>query len=232
MRISLLSGVALSALFAIGFAQAADLAPAPVYPAPVYKAVPVFSWTGFYVGGQGGFAWGQSEQYDPFGATTGRYDISGGFGGGTVGYNWQVNSWVFGLEGDISGSGIKGGASSSPSWGCVVPGGCVTEVKWFGTARGRVGYAAGPWLFYGTGGAAFGSVHTFIATTAFDGTVDRTGWTAGAGIEYGFAPHWSVKVEYLHVDLGSNFQWTTFAADPGLTRAEFNLIRGGINYRF
>jgi outer membrane immunogenic protein len=223
--------LAVAALAVSGAAgHAADLA----VKAPVYTKAPVFlpfNWTGFYIGGQGGFAWGKSEQYNPFGASTGLFDTRGGFGGGTIGYNWQVTNWVLGLEADFSGSDIKGTTSSTPTWGCVVPGGCVSEVKWFGTARARLGYAYDTWLFYGTGGAAFGRVHTFIVNApGFDGTNDRTGWTAGAGIEHAFTPHWSAKLEYLHVDLGSNFQWESF--DPGLSRARFDLIRGGINYRF
>jgi outer membrane immunogenic protein len=222
--------LAVSVLAVASAAHAADLAvKAPVYKAPI--VVP-FSWTGFYLGGQGGVAWGQSEQYDPFGASSGKYDIKGGFGGGTVGYNWQIANWVLGVEADASASDVKGGGNSSLTWGCAVPGGCVTDVKWFGTARARVGYALDQWLVYGTGGAAFGRVNTSIANSIFSGSNDRTGWTAGAGIEYAFTPHWSAKAEYLHVDLGSDYQWTTFGADPGLSRAHFDLIRGGINYRF
>jgi outer membrane immunogenic protein len=178
---------------------------------------------------------GGSQQYDSFGNASTPYDIKGGFGGGTVGYNWQISNWVLGVEGDISKSDIKGAGDSAPGYSCSFPGGCVSDIKWFGTVRGRAGYAAGAWLLYGTGGAAFGRVHTgFSPTTTFDGTNNRTGWTAGAGIEYGFAQHWSAKLEYLHVDLGKDFQWTTFlnGTDPGLTRASFDLVRGGVNYRF
>lgn len=236
MRNLLMASAALALLTGFTSAQAADLArPVPVYKAPP-PVLPVFSWTGFYIGAQGGYAWGESEQYDPLGNSSGRYDMKGGFGGGTVGFNWQIHNWVLGLEGDISASDIKGGGSSSSTWGCDGPGGCITDVKWFGTARGRVGYAFDHWLLYGTGGVAFGRTHTFIVDSIFDGSNDRVGWTAGAGVEYGFAPHWSAKVEYLHVDLGNDFQWATFqvnnAPDPGLTRAKFDLIRGGINYRF
>jgi outer membrane immunogenic protein len=213
--------------------HAADLA----VQAPVYTKAPVimpFNWTGFYIGGQGGFAWGQSELYDPSFGSTGLFNTHGGFGGGTVGYNWQITNWVLGLEGDFSGSNIKGSTDGlNGTYGCGIVPECVSEVKWFGTARARLGYAYDTWLFYGTGGAAFGRVHTFIANPVvpgFDGTKDRIGWTAGAGIEHAFTPHWSAKLEYLHVDLGNDFQWDSVIA--GLTRSRFDLIRGGINYRF
>jgi outer membrane immunogenic protein len=219
-----------------GVAGAADLAvKAPVYKAPVVVAPS--NWTGFYIGGQGGFAWGQSEHYDPLGNSSGLYDIKGGFGGATVGYNWQIYNWVIGLEDDISASDIKAAVNSSrPTWTCILPNGCVTDIKWFGTARGRLGYAYDQLLLYGTGGAAFGRVHSSEPAPGLDSSSDRVGWTAGGGLEYGFTPHWSAKVEYLHVDLGRDFQWAPFvfngAADPLLTRARFDLVRGGINYRF
>jgi outer membrane immunogenic protein len=205
---------------------------------PVYTKAPVvmpFNWTGFYIGAQGGFAWGQSEQYSPFNSLTGLFNTHGGFGGGTVGYNWQIANWVLGLEGDFSGSDIKGASAGSPTFSCVQA--CVSEVKWFGTARARLGYAYDTWLFYGTGGAAFGRIHTFFAdtivgNTSLDGRNDRAGWTAGAGIEHAFAPHWSVKLEYLHVDLGSDIQWININGMSFLTRERFDVIRGGINYRF
>jgi outer membrane immunogenic protein len=192
----------------------------------------VLSWTGFYAGVSGGYAWGRSDQHDPLGNSTGPYDINGGFGGGTIGYNRQISNWVFGLEVDLSAGSIKGGGSTSPSWGCVVADGCVTDVKWFGTARGRLGYATGPWLFYGTGGAAYGQMHTLIQTTAFNNTVDHAGWVVGGGVEYAGAPRWSLIAEYLHLDFGNDIRWTNFGGDPGLTRADFDLVRAGVNYRF
>jgi outer membrane immunogenic protein len=227
-------GLAGAALLFAAPAVAADLA----VKAPVYTKAPVvmpFSWTGFYIGGQGGFAWGQSEQFNSVnGGSTGLFDTRGGFGGGTVGYNWQITNWVLGLEGDISGSDIKGSTGSRPTWSCNegVSDSCVSEVKWFGTARARVGYAYDTWLFYGTGGAAFGRVHTFIENSGFDFTNDRTGWTAGAGIEHAFTPHWSAKLEYLHVNLGNDILFSVRPVGVDLTRATFDLIRGGINYRF
>jgi outer membrane immunogenic protein len=108
----------------------------------------------------------------------------------------------------------------------------VSDVQWFGTVRGRLGYAAGPWLVYGTGGVAFGNVKTSIEQSSFSGSVDRAGWTAGAGVEYQFLANWSAKVEYLHVDLGNDIRWTTFGNDPGLTSVDFDVVRAGVNYHF
>ena len=226
-------------LTSLGFAQAASAADMPAK-APVYKvpaAVAPYNWTGIYVGLQGGYGWGRSEQYDgpAFGsATTGQYNMNGWVGGGTIGANWQTGMWVLGVEGDLSASSIKGGGNTTPSWGCAVADGCTTEVKWFGTARVRVGAAFDRSLVYITGGGAFGSVRVAIAATtpSIEGTVNRTGWSAGAGYEYAFSPNWSGKLEYLHVDLGRDFTWWQFGAIPGLSRASFDVARVGINYKF
>jgi outer membrane immunogenic protein len=140
---------------------------------------------------------------------------------------------VLGLEGDFSGSNIKGSTGSSLTYGCGSGPACASEVQSFGTVRARLGYAFDTWLVYGTGGTAFGHIHTFIQNSTFDGTNDRAGWTAGAGIEHAFTPHWSAKLEYLHADLGDNIQWSSFGGGvPLLTRERLDLIRGGINYRF
>src|SRR5215471_15550890 len=136
-----------------GSALASDLPPPRAVPprAPaVYAPVPVYSWSGFYIGINGGWGFGHSD-WTIAGVTTGNFNINGGLVGGTVGANWQVDSWVFGLEGDFDGSWIDGKNTSV----CVAVN-CETKNKWLATARGRFGFAADRVLFYLTAGGAFG----------------------------------------------------------------------------
>jgi len=202
----------------IGSASAADIARRPAMPAkaPAYVAPP-YNWTGPYVGINGGGGWGNSSFSAPLPSTN--FDTSGGLVGGTLGYNWQANQIVFGLEGDIdwshfTGSGTCGGVS------------CSVRNDWLGTARGRLGYAFDRFLPYVTGGAAFGNIKT--AKTGI-GSADesRVGWTLGGGVEYGLSGPWSIKAEYLYVDLGNG-------GSIGGSTASFrtSIVRAGINYRF
>jgi outer membrane immunogenic protein len=198
-------------------AQSADLQ--RNYKAPAYSAPAYANWTGFYVGINGGYGFGKSS-WSGGGFTTGDFDVKGAQAGGTAGYNFQTGVWVWGLEGDLDWSGMKGSTL-----------GLETKNDWMGTARGRFGYAG--WnnlLPYITGGAAFGN----IKATAPGVSVTKTnvGWTAGAGLEYAFLGAWSAKVEYLYADLG---KVTCGAADCGVdTDIKFkaNLVRVGLNYRF
>jgi outer membrane immunogenic protein len=237
MRTILLGSAAVAALCAFGSAQAADLTPAPVYKAPVYKAPPpFFSWTGFYIGAQGGGAWGDSVQFFT-GGTTDRYKISGGEAGGTVGYNWEFSPhFVLGIEGDFSWAHISGTGATSATYSCGTI--CATTVDSLGTVRGRLGYAFDNHiLLYGTGGWAFSRINSNL--NGFTAANDRSGWTAGAGIEYAFNPHWSVKAEYLRVNFDS-YVWTntTILGVIGCngiscsTDAKFNVVRAGVNYHF
>jgi outer membrane immunogenic protein len=217
MKTILLASVGLLAL-GVAQASAADIArrrPPPVK-APVYVAPP-FSWTGGYVGINGGYGFGRSDFSPPF--TTGSFDTSGGLVGGTLGYNYQVNQIVFGLEGDIDASWIKG---SAPCAGLT----CEVKNSWLGTVRGRLGYAAGHFMPYVTGGAAFGDIKTSI-TGIGSATETKTGWTAGGGLEYNFNGPWSAKLEYLYVDLGRG--GVIGGSDAKL---QDNIVRVGVNYHF
>src|SRR5215831_5871247 len=182
-------GLVGAAVLLAGPALAADLGK-PVYKAPP-PVVPVFSWTGFYIGAQGGGAWGDSVQTFHTGlvsGTTGRYDISGGEAGGTVGYNWEfAPRIVLGIESDYSWAHISGTGHSSPTYNCGTI--CATTVDSLGTVRGRLGYAFDKRvLLSGTGGWAFSRINSNLNT--FTQANDRTGWPAGAGIEYAFNPRW------------------------------------------
>jgi outer membrane immunogenic protein len=228
---------------AIGFsapAFAADLPPpvAPRAPAVyVPPVLPVYNWSGIYVGVNGGWGWGNASYtiptqtpFFPTGAS-GSFKDSGGVAGGTLGVNWQTGGFVFGVEGDWDWSGINTGTTATI---CNATGTCQTGNNWLATLRGRFGYAADRVLFYGTGGGAFANVQT-----TFDGvqtTHEQAGWTAGAGFEWAFADNWTAKVEYLYVNFGStNFTCSTgvcttpITGSVGLTE---NLVRAGVNFKF
>lgn len=211
---------------------AADMpARAPAY----YKAQPAaqsYDWTGFYLGINGGYAWGRSSWSDPAaGADSGRFNTSGGTLGGQVGYNWQTGPVVLGVESDINWLNAKG--SSSAAGVCATDGGgtCQTQQSWLGTTRARIGYAFDRWLPYITGGVAYGDVQANQATGGSSAT--RTGWTAGGGVEYGITRNWSAKLEYLHTDLGTATFMGAASGTPTLSVPVTNdLARVGLNYRW
>ena len=200
------------ALIAAGWAMSARAADLYGSGAPLTATQTLYrpdSWAGPYLGANIGYAWG-SVANNPA-------KPSGFVGGVQAGYNWQNGQWVFGLEGDIQATGAE---ETFAPWKFSNP--------WFGTVRGRAGYALNNVLLFGTGGIAFGE----LRATTFGVSESHTnaGWTLGAGaeIQMGFAPNWSAKVEYLYVDLAnSNFVIT--GASNGY---RFGLIRAGLNYRF
>lgn len=211
----LLATIVTSAALCSAPALAADM------PVKVSSA-PISDWTGFYAGLVGGGGWGRSEQIAPGPASTGKFDISGGTAGGTLGYNWQSGLFVLGIEGDYSWTGINGSTTVT----CGVS--CSTDLRSLGTVRGRLGYAAGQFLPYVTGGYAFGDLRRTFGATSGSKTAD--GWTAGAGIEAMFAPHWSAKVEYLYVDFGkTNVPIGGFPTNVDL---QTHVLRAGLNYKF
>jgi outer membrane immunogenic protein len=165
------------------------------------------SWARPYLGVNLGYAWG-SVANNPT-------KPSGFVGGVQAGYNWQSGSFVFGLEGDIQATGAE---ETFAPWKFSNP--------WFGTVRGRAGFAFNNVMFFGTGGLAFGELRA--TTFGLSESHTNAGWTLGAGAEMGLAPNWSAKIEYLYVDLAnSNFVIT--GASNGY---RFGLIRAGVNYRF
>jgi outer membrane immunogenic protein len=223
---------AIAAALSVSPALAADLpppGPAPVAPAYYKSPEPAYyNWSGFYLGINGGGAFGTSTWNDPVFGSTGGFSTSGFLVGGTVGGNYQFGSFVVGLEGDIDWANLSG---STTVTSCA-PYNCATSSDWLGTARVRAGYAWDRILFYGTGGAAFGDIDAYSGylPTASNSNI---GWTVGGGIEGAFAPNWTAKVEYLYVDLGS--MSCGFANCGGTTTTVSlteNVIRAGINYKF
>lgn len=207
----------LAAVAALGFAAPALAADAGGYAA-------MRDWSGAYLGLQAGYGWGDSRASAIGGVpTTGDFDISGGLGGYTSGYNWQSGEWVFGIESDTSISGIDGATPVS----CVTL--CSTEIDWLSTLRARLGWATGDFLPYITGGLAYGKVVAGFPGTSFSVDDVKFGWAAGAGVEVALNQDWSFKFEYLHIDLGD----ITHPVGPVVFEADdINIVRAGLNYRF
>ncbi|WGR92741.1 outer membrane beta-barrel protein [Bradyrhizobium sp. ISRA443] len=152
-------------------------------------------------------SWGRSTHVDQLTGLddTPRYDVNGGLAGGTIGYNWQQANWVFGIEGDWSWDGQNGNAIDSGRVGNPLFS-SFTKEEWLATARGRLGYAADNVLLYVTGGYTAASAKAGVTSTATGVVIDqatqtRSRWTVGAGLEWGLAPSWSAKFEYLYVNL-------------------------------
>ncbi len=218
MKRLVLAGIgALAAVTMISLANAADLSNRAM-PAKAPAYVQTYNWTGGYVGINGGGGWGRSDVSAPF--TSGGFNTSGGVVGGTLGYNWQMNQTVFGLEGDVDWSNISGNAA------CGIGLNCQTRNDWLGTARGRIGYTFDRFLPFVTGGAAFGDIKNSV-TGLGSSTATKAGWTVGAGLEAAISGPWTAKIEYLYADLGrgSSLLGST-------TRFDTNLMRAGLNYRF
>jgi outer membrane immunogenic protein len=203
---------------------AADL-PRPAFKAPVYIAP--FSWSGFYVGINGGYGWGDVDVSNASGSGTSS-NQTGWLIGGTLGYNLQTGNWVWGLEGDLDYALIKGKTSSTTA---CVGGTCTIKDTYFATTRGRIGYAFDRWLPYATFGAAFSGVKV-TAANGNNTTNNAVGWTAGAGVEYAFLGAWSAKLEYLYADLGQSTCGTTVCTISTTFEPKINIIRAGLNYRF
>jgi outer membrane immunogenic protein len=198
--------------------KAADALRAPAYPAP--PPPPLFyNWTGVYAGVHAGGGW----------ADLGIGDTGSGFiGGGQIGYNYQINQLVFGLEGDIAGSGIKNNLLSIGT-----PFGAITaNFNWnsLTTLTPRFGYAFDNWLVYGKVGGAWADVSASVnAPFGFSMSAGGTasGWIAGVGAEYAFRNNWSAKIEYNHFDFGND--GSTFITGNSVT---LNTVKAGVNYRF
>jgi outer membrane immunogenic protein len=217
----------------------------------------VYNWSGFYLGLNLGGGWARatdlySMQAGPALATLGTF--AGAIAGGQLGFNWQVGSLVFGVEGDLDGSG-QSGVGTVDIVGCATcPGslGSSDRLSAFGTARGRVGFALGRWMLYGTGGLSWQSVNNAATFTSHGGAIAavgsnsavRPGYVAGAGIETALSGNWLGGVEYLYLDTGPYNSITATIPGPGIgpfpplgvvtdtTRTQNNVLRARLGYRF
>jgi outer membrane immunogenic protein len=240
MKRVLLASVGILAIAAASSASAADLpARGPmVAKAPAYMAQ-VYNWTGFYVGGHLGWArvdLNSTIIAAPAGFTTGTLggsSQSGFLGGGQAGFNYQVGQFVFGVEGDIAWTDISRTTVVGPIAGITLRE--TSKVDWVATLAGRLGYAWGPALLYVKGGVAWMDWSTTAtATGAVVGTATggntETGYVLGAGLEYGFTPNWSGKLEYNYLDFGT--ERVTGAGFTVDTSLRTHIVKAGINYRF
>ncbi len=279
-RISLVTLIAVSHNSAlVQIAAAADI---PMK-APVKAPVMATDWTGFYIGGNFGGIIGHGHSQDaislfppgtlggiapgvvnPVSSASGA-GPTGALGGGQIGYNWQIGRWVLGAEGDFDWAGAKSGVQYQnflASSVVVAPARLLysddEKLKWLATARLRLGWSTDSFLWYITGGGAWGGVdtsYTFQGTgsptfatnpAAFSASTTKFGWALGGGVEttlgwLGASNHWSAKLEYLYVDLGN--VTNTFTAPLASTttsaytvsndiRIQEHLVRAGLNYRF
>ena len=218
---------------------AADMSTkAPMYTkAPM--AAPAFSWTGFYLGGDVGYGWGRSSGTGTdsagLGLTPYDYDTNGVIGGGFLGYNYQINQFVVGVEADWQVADLKGNSGSFIASGG--PYTFSTNVNNYGSLRGRLGYAVDRWLVFATGGWAWGYASTsfaFTGTPPFStNSGNRSGWTGGGGVEYAITNNWLARLEYRYTDLGSRayVDVPNNSADNG-NRITVNDVRLGVAYKF
>ena len=199
--------VVLATLTLVGTASAADLARKGVNK-PIEYTPRAYDWTGFYAGVNAGYGFDATDK-------SGTSNDGGFVGGGQIGYNWQLNQFVFGVEADIqyadletkyNGTGYKDG------------------INWFGTVRARAGYAVDKYLVYATGGFAYGGADT--SGTGGDDT--RTGWTVGGGLEYAFTSNITGRIEGLYVSLERDSSRPSFVDK----NQEFGVIRAGVNFKF
>jgi outer membrane immunogenic protein len=265
MRTIISAGMSLFALAsAMQPAAAADIA----VKAPVYKAPPViavWSWTGFYAGLNVGYSGGRDKATENFfdngtgallSTINNSFNMNGVIGGGQVGYNWQINNWVVGIETDFEGSGQKGSRTFvCPAAACAntVTDNLTAKLPWFGTVRGRFGVTVTPTvLAYVTGGLAYGEVKNNLTVTGvngvtpvsamFNNSTTKAGWTVGAGLEGQIVGNWTARIEYLYMDLGTvtsgTFVTPVMAPSGGFvttnlsSRVTDNIVRIGVNYKF
>jgi outer membrane immunogenic protein len=222
------------AIGGLGTGWAADLA---VKAPPLTTPAPASNWTGFYIGVNGGGGWGSTDWLFTGPSTIANHDISGGLAGGQIGYNWQTGAWVFGVEADGDWADIKG-STPCPNPAFV----CASNVRDLASFRGRIGYTSGPLLVYGTGGVGYTNAHysgltvvgglpSFASTGVFND--DRWGYAAGFGVEWGFAPNWSAKLEYMHYGFGTDTAPpATLSLSPSALRLNVDTVKAGVNYHF
>jgi outer membrane immunogenic protein len=225
----------------------ASLLPVAFAAAPAWSQTSVFNWSGVYVGAHAGYGWGMTEHGD-FG-----YVTDGGLAGGQIGFNRQIGNFVFGLEGELSWSNLRGNLAIGNYFGAADLD-STSQVDWLATVTGRVGVAQGSTLIYAKGGVVWAGMQHgshLIANgalpAAFDffhrtGEATHPGWTLGGGIEHAFAPNWSARLEYGFVSLpmrgvalagpssaGGTISTTSSVVD---LQQSLHLVKLGVNYHF
>ena len=238
-------------LIALGMAAPASAADMAVKAAPPPYVAPIYNWTGFYIGGNGG--WGQSNSclnfdgFGIFGFADGCASRSGGLVGGQIGYRWQANQWVFGVEAQGDWADLSH-TRLSPFFDQFSPfaRGFIstrTQTDGIGLFTGQIGYAWNAALFYVKGGAAvtnnrFSIFETLSGLQLASASATRWGGTIGVGFEYGFTPNWTFGVEYDHLFMGdannsfTNVNLGTAAVLNNRITQDVDMVTARINYRF
>jgi outer membrane immunogenic protein len=247
IRVKRIAAVAivLSLMTATG-AMAADMpvpGSAPNPPTNYYPANAPLNSGGLYLGVNGGYGFGSST-WNNAGVSTGSFTTSGALVGGTAGLNYAgYGGFLFGVEGDLDWSGLKGSSSTAACAGLGASAGtaCQTKSGWLSTARARAGYAFDRFLVFATAGAAIADFRVGLNPPAtFLSLGPQVGWTAGGGIEFAFTENWTAKVEYLYVGLGTiscpSGSICSLVNPLGLSSASVslneNVVRAGLNYKF
>ena len=231
MRNRFLLGVCASTLIAAP-ALAADL-PMKARPAP---PPPVFSWTGFYIGANIGGAWSNGTVTDLVTGANLNTDSSGFIGGGQVGFNYQFNTFVLGAEWDIDGTTISKTSNVVATGSGNLQASANTD--WISTLAARFGFAFDHWLLYGKAGGAWVQNSATLANLTTGGSISasntNSGWMAGVGGEWAFAPQWSAKLEYDHVELDNwSFSTNSIIVNDRLNVSRhIDMVKAGINWRF
>ena len=225
-----------AAIAAFGFVNAASAADMPTKAPMAPVAVP-FNWTGFYVGAVGSYGWANAEHCSvvvPCAPGFPVTNMKGWLGGATVGFNYQFNNIVFGVEGDWSGGRLSGSSPSTAGYGCA--GTCDNEIRSVATLRGRLGLAWNQFLIYGTAGGAWERLQASLGSPVLvSTTTTKSNFVWGAGAEYAFTKNLSAKVEYLRTTKLGTFVYDTVpvcGAICTLETKELSLLRFGLNWRF
>jgi outer membrane immunogenic protein len=206
-------------------------------PTPCYNCNYYYNWTGFYIGANVGGAWETGTLTDDFFRVSFSNTRSGFIGGGQIGYNWQISpQFVLGVEWMFDGTDIRSNTDTAIVGTSVIS--ASEKVDWIQTLAARFGWAANNWLFYAKAGG--GWVHDSATLTLvvpgniFSATASDTrgGWLVGAGIEYGFTPNWTVRLEWDHLGLDDLTHTGVFSGDTIILSRRFDLLTVGLNYRF
>lgn len=228
MKRILLATVAVAALATS--ALAADIPRRGPAPAPYTPPIYTFTWTGFYIGGQVGYGWGDNRisETGVAGASV-KNSLDGFLGGVHVGANWQINQFVLGLEGDIEYSGLNGRRGVGAPF--TVATAFDTEFNWQGSIRGRAGFAFDRALLYVTGGFAFADFDRKYFVPALT-TISETksGYTIGGGIEYAFTNNWTARGEYRYSDFGKVSD--TVGGVAYRNNVDQHTVRLGVSYKW
>ena len=224
MKLKLMLAASAMAFLAAGGARAADAVVEEPPPPPV--EIPLFTWTGGYVGIQGGYGWANlGVDGSPFAID----DLNGGVFGGYAGYNWQSDAWVFGAEADIN------GIWNDQNFAGPFPTSVDIGTDWLASIRGRVGYAVDRTLIFATAGVGWTEATSdinFGGGATLSGSDTFVGWTLGGGVEYAFTDNWVGRVEYRYYDFGDKDLDGPTVGSLGSLNLNTSTLTVGAAYKF